>query len=161
MLRISEPYVTPMRSLLDWLDLKGLGAIFLMLVTVERQLVIACIVLLSVDWLTGMMAAHRRGEEIRSAKMRRIVPKAIEYFLFGVACTVIGNAFPAAGWWVPQWGFGIIAGTEFKSILENVFPAGREHWSRFRERWFPWSSAIDKDRPQGDGDRPPLDEGSE
>lgn len=75
--------------------------------------------LIIVDLITGILAAHKRGEKISSAAMRRTISKIVIYQLsvvsgFMLETYILGNSVPVA-----KIVAGVIGMVEFKSILEN------------------------------------------
>lgn len=75
--------------------------------------------LIVADLLTGMVAAHKRGEKISSAAMRRTISKILVYQLavisgFLLEHYLMGDIMPVA-----KLVGGVIGMVEFKSILEN------------------------------------------
>ncbi|MEM6326359.1 MAG: phage holin family protein [Bacteroidota bacterium] len=131
---------TPLTGLHDlWalkLALTGLGTalieigsrvvgIYETLVHVEPLLIAAVFGLVALDFVTGLLAAKKRGEPIRSRAMRRTGFKFLEYAALILAASFLTNAFaasPLAGLTaLLQHGVILyIALTEMMSILENV-----------------------------------------
>jgi len=75
--------------------------------------------LIVADLVTGMVAAHKRGEKISSAAMRRTISKILVYQLavisgFLLEHYLMGDIMPVA-----KLVGGVIGMVEFKSILEN------------------------------------------
>lgn len=71
------------------------------------------------DLVTGMWAAHKRGEKISSAAMRRTISKIFVYQLsiisgFLLETYILDHVLPIA-----KIVAGVIGMVEFKSILEN------------------------------------------
>ena len=76
--------------------------------------------LIAADFFTGMWAAHKRGEKISSAAMRRTISKAFIFQLtiisgFLLEHFILGDSLPIAK--IVAGGIGMV---EFKSILENA-----------------------------------------
>lgn len=77
-------------------------------------------ILIFADFITGMWAAKKRGEEIHSAGMRRTVSKLLIYQIVVITGFVsetymLGGALPLS-----KIAAGLIATVELKSILENA-----------------------------------------
>jgi sugar phosphate permease len=75
--------------------------------------------LILADLVTGMWAAHKRGEKISSAAMRRTISKIFIYQLtvvsgFMLETYILDKMLPVA-----KIVAGVIGMVEFKSILEN------------------------------------------
>ena len=73
-----------------------------------------------VDFLTGMYAAHKRGEKIKSSKMAVTVTKlfVIETAIlmcFFIQTFLLDNAFP-----LTSWVAGLIGTQQIYSIMENL-----------------------------------------
>lgn len=76
-------------------------------------------VLIMVDLATGVWAAHKRGEKVSSAAMRRTISKIVVYQAavitgFLLETYLLADIFP-----VSKLVAGVIGLVEFKSILEN------------------------------------------
>jgi len=77
-------------------------------------------ILIIADALTGMYAAHKRGEKLSSAAMRRTLSKMMVYQSvvicgFLLESNILDNLIPVA-----KIVAGAIGMVEFKSILENA-----------------------------------------
>jgi phage-related holin len=70
------------------------------------------------DFITGVMAAKKRGEEILSKKMRPSVTKGIGYMVAILVALVFQNHF-LPGFEVMKIVAGLIAFIEVKSLDEN------------------------------------------
>lgn len=86
-----------------------------------QPLMAAVAVLIVADTITGIIAAYKRGEEIRSSGLSRAVVKLFVYQV------VIVTGFLMEQYIVPDLGVpvvkllaGVIGVVEFKSLLENV-----------------------------------------
>lgn len=85
-----------------------------------QALVIITGLLIAVDTLTGILSAHKRGERISSAGLRRTVTKSLVYLTavcmgFLVEHYMISDIIP-----ISKIVSGLIACVELKSILENL-----------------------------------------
>lgn len=95
----------------------------------QGLLIAGVMILLTIDLITGMYAAYRRGEKITSQAMRRTITKAFTYALFVIAFTVLANM--VALQWISEYAFALVAITEAKSIAENTI--GLKTANRFIE----------------------------
>lgn len=84
-----------------------------------QTLLCVVFVLVLLDFITGVWAARKRGEEIKSAAMRRSVSKLFvyEFALLGglLIQTLVGRSIP-----VVNLIAGMIGLVEGKSLLENL-----------------------------------------
>lgn len=101
----------------EWLA-KTLLAVAAILAPIQAVMVTVG-VLIIVDSITGIWAAHKRGEKISSAAMRRTISKIVIYQTavitgFLLETYLIDHLLP-----VTKIVAGIIGMVEFKSILEN------------------------------------------
>lgn len=103
--------------MLTWLKAVGLST--LAVIAPIKPMLLAVIVLTSLDTLSGIMAAHKRGEKITSAGMRRSISKMLVYVASILA------AFVAEKWLLEgvaplaKLCAGAIGLVELKSCLEN------------------------------------------
>ena len=86
-----------------------------------KPLMAAVAFLIIADTITGVIAAYKRGEEIRSSGFSRVIVKLFVYQI------VIVTGFLMEKYIVPDLGMpivkilaGVIGITEFKSLIENV-----------------------------------------
>lgn len=84
-----------------------------------KMVMITVGVLIVADLVTGIWAAHKRGEKINSAAMRRTISKIFVYQLsvitgFLLETYILGNSVP-----ISKIVAGVIGMVEFKSVLEN------------------------------------------
>lgn len=102
----------------DWLvalALAGMAAL-----APIKAVMITVGILIIADALTGMYAAHKRGEKLSSAAMRRTLSKMMVYqgvviCGFLLEANILDNLIPVA-----KICAGAIGMVEFKSILENA-----------------------------------------
>jgi hypothetical protein len=84
-----------------------------------QALLVATILLTLIDAVTGILAARKRREKIRSAGLRRTLSKLVVYLSAIIAGllveTMIGGALP-----VSKLVAGCIAVVQGKSVLENA-----------------------------------------
>lgn len=120
--RFTDRYLAPMQSLLDSWPIKSLVAALGVLFQFDGTLLTLVVVLITIDVVTGMRAAHRRGERISSLGMRKTIPKVLEFGLFIVTITAVARAFPIELGWADHWAIMYVAATEVKSIVENLWP---------------------------------------
>ncbi len=76
-------------------------------------------VICMVDFITGIMAAKSRGEEITSNKMIRKFYSVVSYFLGVLIAHVVGTYYGDADFMVKAV-VAIIAVTELQSVRENI-----------------------------------------
>lgn len=93
---------------------------FIAIFTPIHTLMFAVGFLVIADFVTGMIAAKKRGEEIRSSRMRDTVTKLGLYQVFLMSAFLaetflIGSAIP-----IVKILAAIIGMTEFKSLVENM-----------------------------------------
>lgn len=84
-----------------------------------KPLFIGSMVMVAIDFITGIIAAHKRGEPVTSAGLRRTVTKALIYTLAIISGLVaqkllLEDLVPAA-----KLIAGCIGVVEIKSVLEN------------------------------------------
>jgi hypothetical protein len=99
-----------------------LAKVFLatMAILAPIQMVLVSVgVLILADLITGILAAHKKGEKIRSSAMRRTISKIVVYNTavltgFLLETYLLASIFPVA-----KLVAGVIGLVEFKSILEN------------------------------------------
>lgn len=85
-----------------------------------KALILVTGLLIFADLFTGMLAARKRGEKIKSAALRRTITKCFVYELaillgFLVEVYMLDGFIP-----VSKIAAGLISVVEFKSILENL-----------------------------------------
>jgi len=102
---------------MEWLKYMSLAALAA-LAPIHMVMITVGFLIFS-DLLTGMWAAHKRGEKISSAALRRTVSKIVIYQLavisgFMLETYILENVLPVA-----KIVAGVIGMVEFKSILEN------------------------------------------
>lgn len=84
----------------------------------------AVLAMIAADLITGVLAAHKRGEKITSAGIRRTVTKFFVYevaILLSFICEkyLMGSTIP-----VVKLISGLVGATEIKSCLENLNEIG-------------------------------------
>jgi phage-related holin len=85
-----------------------------------QAVLLAVLALVLLDAVTGIWAARKRGEEIRSAGLRRTVSKVLAYEVAIVAGHIVGVYLLAGALPVVSLICGCIALVEGVSILENI-----------------------------------------
>lgn len=85
-----------------------------------KALILITLILILVDLVTGVLAAKKRGETIKSAGLRRTVTKLLVYQTaimlgFLVEKYMVGGFIP-----ISNIAAGLISIVEFKSCLENL-----------------------------------------
>lgn len=100
--------------------IEGLVAAILAVFAPIKMIIITTIVLVFADLLTGMIAAHKRGESLKSSAMRRTITKILVY-LSAVCLGFLVETFMLEGYLaVSKIVAGLIGVVELKSILENL-----------------------------------------
>jgi len=102
----------------DWLVALGLACMAAL--APIKAVMITVGILIMADALTGMYAAHKRGEKLSSAAMRRTISKMMVYqgvviCGFLLEANLLDHFVPVA-----KIVAGAIGMVEFKSILENA-----------------------------------------
>jgi phage-related holin len=105
----------------NWL-VKSLDVIIIYLVTYFSptfSVLMGISFLVLIDFITGMVAAHKRGEPITSRKMRPTITKGMGYMLAILAAHIFQKHFlPTIE--VMKIVSGLIAFIELKSLDENL-----------------------------------------
>lgn len=99
---------------------EGLAASVLAVFLPIKMVIITTLVLILADLITGVIAAHKRGEKISSAALRRTTSKTLTYLAaiclgYLVEAYMIENVIA-----VSKLIAGVIGITEIKSVLENL-----------------------------------------
>jgi len=137
-------YLAPLQGIAEGLQWKAWASLALTfalellsrLFSVNIDLVALISLLVLADFITGTIAARRRGEPITSRKRRRSFIKAIEYAAFLGLTTALANVVSAGeiplvseGFtYLDELAYVLVALTEWGSICENTIggtPAGR------------------------------------
>jgi phage-related holin len=85
-----------------------------------KMIIITTLVLVFADLFTGMIAAYKRGELMKSSAMRRTVTKILVY-LSAVCLGFLVETYMLEGYLaVSKIVAGLIGVVELKSILENL-----------------------------------------
>lgn len=92
--------------------------------TLQSQALKALLALLIIDFITGLYASKRSGEEIKSSKIFRTGIKILLYFVMVSAAHLTELAVPALDFMVDETMLGFLALTELVSILENIGRVG-------------------------------------
>lgn len=125
-------YIYPLMQLWDGAWWKAVAAMIaaalqrLFVWDVDLTVLVAALIV--IDWLTGMLAAYKRGEPIASRNMRQTVVKAIEYIAFLAMANGVSHGLKPhySGFGLVNTGaYAIVVLTEAKSITENLFGARR------------------------------------
>jgi phage-related holin len=104
----------------------GVGWLLSFLLPIRDYLFFMSFLILA-DTVSGILAARKRGERIRSRGFRRAVEKFVVYFLSILAGYGMEICFGQTGLeWMPKIPFTVmvalsVIGTEFLSLRENVF----------------------------------------
>lgn len=91
---------------------------FLSFDALKEQELIALVLLISFDFVTGVAGAKYSGEEIRSSKMARTALKLVFYFMF-IAGGHLTEIIIGANFFVDDAILIFLAVTELISIMEN------------------------------------------
>lgn len=85
-----------------------------------KPLLLACGALIFADMITGMIAASKRQEKIKSSEMRRTLSKMVVYQISIISGFVLEKYMLQDLLPVSKIVSGVIGMVEFKSILENA-----------------------------------------
>lgn len=85
----------------------------------QKEAMLALLLLIILDFVFGVSAAKKTGEEIKSAKILRSALKLTIYFSLIAASRVSEFALPYFGF-LDETVTGFLVATELVSILENV-----------------------------------------
>lgn len=106
---------------------KAMGWTVLVLTPIHATLM-AVSMLVVVDLITGVWASMKRNEKITSNGIRRTISKTVAYMM-AIICSFIMEQQFLKGIPVVQVVSGLIAITEFKSLLENLTSiTGLDFW---------------------------------
>ena len=87
---------------------------------IETQVSLGLVTLIVFDFFTGLAAAKKCGQEIKSAKIFRSAIKLVVYFLFVAAGHLVEVTNPIVLGFVDDTIIGFLAITELISIIENI-----------------------------------------
>lgn len=138
--RTKHPYIKPIMSLFDNIQIKasiavffqflsewGLQDIYITLTESPLKLIIVVVLLVFVDFVSGVFKAWKSNVPISSAKMRQTVIKSIEYIFFLGAIILFANAFAEEsdiiGYIAEKlkvFAFFLVSIIELNSIFENL-----------------------------------------
>lgn len=112
---------------------QGLGWVAIMLAPIKVTMIaVSCMVIL--DLITGIWASIKRKEILTSNGFRRTVTKTLAYQLVLISSMIMEQHF-LQGLPVVQIIAGLIAVTEFKSLLENATSIlGIDFWTAIVEK---------------------------
>ena len=94
------------------------------LAPIKAAIIVAGILIL-VDLVTGVIAAHHRHEKISSAGLRRTITKIFVYQVAIIMAFLVETHMTGPGVPIVKIVTGYIGLTEFLSILENLNALGR------------------------------------
>lgn len=137
-------YDKPLRGLADSWILKTLVSLLAALFTADPEPVALVCILVIIDFVSGIYAAKRKKQKIRSKIMRRTGVKVIEYIVLLSLITAVSNTFELVDWAAPM-AYLYVSLTELFSIMENM--TGSK--SRARTIWMKIVAEI-KDRESVD-----------
>lgn len=109
----------------------------------DSHLIFSLMVLLILDWITGVYRSWIYKRKITSMGLRSTIVKVTEYGIFIMGITVLGNMHENLGW-VQIWCYIYLAATEVKSITENIFD-GDERLKTMVKRF--WDEFTDRGNP--------------
>src|ERR1700740_866886 len=101
----------------DWIQSVGIACIASL--APIQAILISVGVMIFADLFTGMLAAHKRGEKISSAAMRRTVSKILIYEIAVICGFLLEKYLLDSLVPISKLVAGVIGLVEFKSILEN------------------------------------------
>lgn len=111
-----------------------IGAVLIAFFSPIKGLLFCTGFFLVADFLTGIWAAYKRGEQIQSKKMGHTVTKLLLYSLAIILGQLLSNQI-AIGIPIAKITASIICLVEFKSILENIkFITGLDIWSILKDK---------------------------
>ena len=107
----------------------------LSLIDTPIQYILFIVLLLVLDFLSGITKAWRNGEKISSFKMRATIVKFVEFTIFLLAVSGLVNAFSIEGVEmvgdvVQSTAFFIVCVIEITSIVENLGAWARGAWNK-------------------------------
>lgn len=100
--------------------LEILGASILAVFAPIKMVVVTMLVLVFVDLITGIIAAHKRGEKIQSAGLRRTTTKVTVYLVAICVGFLVEKYMLSDFISVSKIVSGLIGAVEVKSLLENL-----------------------------------------
>jgi phage-related holin len=106
--------VIPTTAALAYLQAKGLIP--------DGSLILGVVLMVTIDTITGIWAATKREEKLRSKRMARVVTKLVLYLLLLEAITIASMLLPASDIrdWVQAVPVTALFMVELWSITENV-----------------------------------------
>jgi len=123
-------YIKPILGLIEYYDIKllitslsGMGLMLLeklgVILATDVSFILTLILLITIDFVTGVWSAFRRGEKITSIGFRSTFVKSIEYIFILSSVTMLSNMSPMLEF-IDAWAYIFVCTTEVKSIGENV-----------------------------------------
>lgn len=129
-------YLPPFYALLDGFAWKAAAAsVFVFVwdllgrfVAVDVDLAALLVLLVIIDFVTGVLSAYKSDETVSSRGLRQTIIKVLEYALFCLTCTAVGNTLGtvnlpvlSAGFlYLGPLGYAFCILTEARSIFENT-----------------------------------------
>jgi phage-related holin len=98
---------------------KATGLALLAVFAPVKAVLATVLALMLIDLVTGVWAAKKRGEAIRSAALRRSVSKLLVFELVVIAAHIF-DAYILGTSWLVKAAAGAIGLVEMKSVLENA-----------------------------------------
>lgn len=151
-----HPYVKPIMSIFDNLGIKaitafslqvfselGLGEIYTDLITSPPKLIVLVILLVFIDFISGIIKSVKKREVITSFKMRHTIIKSLEYLFFLGSIILFANAFSDSsdiiGYLAKQlkvFAFFLVSIVEINSIVENISNKKlSDAWKQIKEKF--------------------------
>jgi phage-related holin len=93
------------------------------LANIDPTYVVAMVLLVAADFVTGVIRSRSMGARFRSIRVRSTVIKSLEYTFFLGATSVLANTFTVVAW-VDDTAFFLACLTEWVSITENIGSSG-------------------------------------
>jgi len=100
----------------------GLSVVTFLFDALQRDALLALLILIIMDFFTALLAAYKTGESVQSAKIFRTALKITVYFGLVSSGFVAEKAIPIGI--IDEILLGFLVVTELISILENVSKAG-------------------------------------
>lgn len=100
----------------------GLTILSFMFDALQRDALLALLILIIIDFFSALLAAYNTDEAIRSAKIFRTALKIVVYFLLVSAGFLAERAIPLGI--IDEIILGFLVATELISVLENAARAG-------------------------------------
>ena len=100
--------------------LTGLVVSIISILAPIHAVIISVGVLIMMDYISGILAARKRGEAIKSAGLRRTVSKTVIYQIAVISAFIVETYLISKAVPVSKIAAGIIGTVELTSIFENL-----------------------------------------